>query len=164
MSTVKSFVYYNKILYKYLVGREGQTIDKKSFMKNIWMEAEGEKTMITEYKSLCSVVLNKDYLENRLKYRAYIIYTNFITSPFPTKFDLHEFDNWLKYNAPKLKKYCDEIKVDAPKIGVHCPIVKLWRQGKLKYSASYTIYNLYCKIRNIIKKGKTNTIFFDESK
>lgn len=161
MSKVRTIVYFDKVLYKYLVGRNGQTIDKKTFLKNIWMEAEGEKNMISEYKALSNDSYNIEYLQNRMKYRAYVIYTNFISYPYPTNFDLLNFDKWLKDNAPKLQHYCEDIFVDAPKIGVHCPIVKLWKEDKLKYSFSYLLYNAYCKIRSILKKEKTRIIYFD---
>jgi glycosyltransferase involved in cell wall biosynthesis len=162
MSTVKTIVYFDKILYKYLMGRDGQTVDKRNFLRNLWMEAEGEKNMINEYKLLSKGFSNIEYMQNRLIYRAFAIYVNYIIYHYPSEFNLQEYDKWLLKNAPKLQYYCENISLDAPKIGLHCPLVKLWKEGKLKYSMSYKIWYVYNKLRSIIKKS--NKTYFDANK
>ena len=161
MTTVSSIVYFDKILYKYLIGRSGQTMETSQFMKNIWMEAKSEQVMIEEYNSLDASTANMDYLRNRLRTRADVVYVNYIKYQNMTTFDLHDFDKWIKVNSPKLYDYCSAISLSAPKIGISCPIVKLWREGKLKHDISYYLCLAYTSLRTMAKKKGKHITYFD---
>lgn len=150
MTTVRTICYFKQVLYKYLVGREGQTMNSSNVIKNIWMEAKGEKTMIEQYKSLPSNALNKKYLWSRLRNRLYVIYTSCITAGKRNTFNLQQFDSWLKQNAPKLYEDSNSICVTAPKLGISVPYIRKWRDGTLKYSIKFRVWKLYRRLHYIL--------------
>lgn len=49
MSAISSIAYFDKCLYMYLVGREGQTVDAKVHAKKYWMEVQILERMLQQY-------------------------------------------------------------------------------------------------------------------
>ena len=52
MSTLTSLMYFPYVIYKYLVGRDGQTISPDVWNKNFWMELRGVNVMIDQRSNL----------------------------------------------------------------------------------------------------------------
>ena len=162
MATVSSIVYFDKILYKYLIGRIGQTMDNSQMIKNIWMEAKGEKIMIKSYKKLAASTLNKDYLYVRLKNRLNVIYRTCLINRKSGSFNLKEFDSWLKEVAPELYNYCGTICVNSTKLGKSWPIVKLWRENKLYKNILFRLWN-YLHNKKLYRNSTTTHIVYFEN-
>lgn len=162
MTTVKTVGYFNKVLYKYLVGRDGQTMDKKTFAKNMWMEAKGEQVMIKEYQSLPENVNNKEYLIKRLEKRAEIIYLKYLLeNKFHSDFDLYKFDLWIKENAPKFYEIIGDIGFHSNLMG-DLPVVRSWRNGNKLFWLKFKIWQLYVKLRTNKKNNETDVVYFDK--
>ena len=80
MSTAKSLMYFPYVIYKYLVGRDGQTISPDVWNKNFWMELRGVNVMIDQRSNLydgCSED-GKLYIDMRIKHRILTCYHAYI--------------------------------------------------------------------------------------
>lgn len=130
VSAVREIYYFPNPVYNYLVGRNGQTIDKKVFAKNIWQEIKGLTVMSEEYYKLingCQKYRNDQYLKNRIRARISAIYATHIyrdTGNVDIK-KLFDLEQELKSNYPIVYAMCDELKFH-PKIPIK--YIKLWRK------------------------------------
>lgn len=103
----KSVAYYPKSLYRYLVGRDGQTIDSDVHIKNMWMEVEVTKSMVSSYVEKIKGVGNDtvaQYIRGRLMARVRYVYVVFLLS-CRDKLDLNDlvdFDRFLCDSSPEL--------------------------------------------------------------
>lgn len=126
MAYANSIAYYDRVVYKYLVGRDGQTMDPKVFEKNFWMEVKGAKVMIDTYKEryVGLSTAGKTYLQDRLLWRSGIIgWSYFFTQKSTDNFNLFlDYDKYLKDNVYEIwKKLGDKSK----RCGI--PYLRLWR-------------------------------------
>lgn len=96
ITQVVTFYYYNKCIYKYLVGREGQTVSSAVAKKSINHRIIGGATMLKEYNSFINSisVVKRNYLYNKLFARIESIYLHTIVYHNDCK-QLIEFDNLL---------------------------------------------------------------------
>lgn len=79
LAVSSSFVYFPSVLYLYLVGRSGQTVDTTVWGKNFSHEIEGALVMIRERAScggICSPE-GLEYFDLRIKKRINTIYYNY---------------------------------------------------------------------------------------
>ena len=79
MAISSSFVYFPDILYLYLVGRSGQTVDPVVWEKNFDQEIEGVKVMMEE-RATYNDILSKDglvYFDIRIIQRIKTIFYNY---------------------------------------------------------------------------------------
>ena len=79
VSTCRKIIYYPKVVYLYLVGREGQTVDPIVWEKNFWQEIKGMQVMLKQRRTLydgCSAA-GKRYFETRILTRLATIYRNY---------------------------------------------------------------------------------------
>ena len=95
MTTVKTICYFNKIIYKYLVGRSGQTVDLSVYHKRVFDRVKGAKTMISELYNVYHDRLYKEYLEYQLIGRLEGIFLSFLIVNRDDSF-LKEFDGYLR--------------------------------------------------------------------
>lgn len=78
MSTVNTFSYFPKTVYRYTVGRSGQTIDPDVFIRKIDDEIIGFRVMLNEYLEGQWTNEHDRYLTGRLLTRAGTIYSAFL--------------------------------------------------------------------------------------
>jgi len=128
MSKVKSFWYFPHVVYKYSTGREGQTIDKEVFVKNIGQEVKGLFVMAEEYMQQIIPYSNPNikYLQERLKYRMKAIYMSYLvrySDKLPVS-ELQSVDTNLK-EYPEIYKMTDEM-IFHPKFPVR--YVEFWHK------------------------------------
>ena len=79
MAFASHIAYYPNVVYNYLVGRDGQTINSQVWCRNFWQEIEGVEVMLREreqYKTQCSEYAIK-YMDIRLVHRIKTIYYAF---------------------------------------------------------------------------------------
>lgn len=131
MSKVRSFWYFPHVVYKYSTGREGQTIDKEVFVKNIGQEVKGLFVMAEEYVQQIIPYANPNikYLQERLKYRMKAIYMSYLIR-YSDKLSVSD----LRIIDTKLKKYPEIYKMTDEMFFHHkLPIkyVKIWHYGYL---------------------------------
>lgn len=128
LSQAQSLRYFPHHLYKYLIGRIGQSIDRKVWKENYWMEIQGERNMLQTY-SIRKEKFGNDYLRSRILCRLKIIYEVMLTIP-------------SSYNEKLLKQFEDELRCRYPDIyeaandihfvthhNIRFYYVRLWRMG-----------------------------------
>lgn len=110
MTTVKSVVYFTGYLYRYLVGREGQTMDPKVERRMRSHHIVGLKTMVKEYDSMPQLPDSaQKYIDLRIQDRIVKLYASFISVRDAGELaDLKEVDAFIKENSPRL--YSDSEK------------------------------------------------------
>ena len=80
MSAVSTYVYFNKPVYRYLVGRNGQTTDPQVHAKHMWMELMVTNKMIDAYYYHADTIpdKNRPYLDAKLISRCHVMYAFFL--------------------------------------------------------------------------------------
>ena len=106
LTTVNSAIIYPHVLYKYLVGRGGQTMNPKVFMKEISHEIQGWKANQSAWDLTATIGRGdaEQYLWYRLTDRAKVIYRRNILGCFTgySNQELKDFDNYIKDHNRKL--------------------------------------------------------------
>lgn len=137
MLQVKTAYHFDKPLYQYLVGREGQTVDKKIEFKNFNQEIKVTEDMVSQFQGIPQknlIIESTLYtlLQKRIGwvYRSVLIYGK-------GQIDnglLVEFDDFLKQKDIKLYE-----SVNSSHIGIHYKFyfVKCWRKNGRKKIANY---------------------------
>lgn len=100
MIAVKTVAYFGAVVYRYLVGREGQTMDPKVRMRSMEHARKNSLGLILDYethKGEISSPMIKSYLYSRLAWYIKDIYITHIT-------------NYTKVNAAILRDYDQSIK------------------------------------------------------
>lgn len=150
MITVKNLIYNPVVLYKYLVGREGQTVDPQVFIKNIHQEEMGLRVMLKEFYDLPVNTINRKYLVNRLLTRINIIYSAYLYK-YPHILNLDK----LCALDQELHTYY-EIYNAADNVKIHKLIpyryINEWRKDKSKVTPS--IYKVLLKCVVLLGKLK----------
>lgn len=161
IATMRTCAYFNKVIYRYLVGRDGQTVNQAIFLKNMWMEVKGFQNMVEAFNRLPENVLNMEYLRNKLVIRAGVIYRTCLTTMGKKDFDLRSLDRWLKEKAPWIYRECDHFTCEAPKFHLRSPYVRLWRKHRLNTNLKFQICKLYLSLRSLKKAPYGLVAYFD---
>lgn len=144
MSQVKTVYYWNKEIYRYLIGREGQTIDSAIRNSRQSHQAKGIMAEIEVMDSLPADHQNCNYefLQYWLQYRLNCIYAdNLIDLKIP--FDLVEFDRQLKKKSEEWYQRASLNTVPFKHLPLKLPIVKIWRQLGAKSRKSILLHPMY---------------------
>lgn len=91
MTRVKRIRYSNNVVYKYLVGREGQTVGKASTVRNFWMYQDLVARLIGWQTQEALSPIHKKYLDIRVESLCGYLYQTIIRW-VPIKSALKEFD------------------------------------------------------------------------
>lgn len=154
MTKVNNVRYFNKPLYMYLVGREGQTMNYCTVVANIDMEILGCEKMATIF--LESGIPEEDahfmYLKNRLLTRICYIYSLFLCSGLKVAVrnekQIETFDSFLKNRLPELYEHLSGFSVTS---FFNFRLVQIWRK---RHSCKSLRFCLYCICRFVkIKTG-----------
>lgn len=148
---VKTVKYLPISVYKYLVGREGQSMDPKVLEKSITSFIKLGKELITKfglYKKLYGTPII-DSIGDRLFEYISSIYKYYIMNTMSCEVmeQLLEFDEWLKENCNDYYKLLDK-QIYSRKYPVRC--VKLFRDGYTgrRFRMTVSIYRLLKRIKN----------------
>lgn len=111
MIHVSSIVYFNKVVYEYLIGREGQTMDIKVRIKSIKQMSNCLLGIIDDYNRHSSVVSDEilEYLHSRLIPQIKDIYiTSFRNYNKDIRADLMDFDRDIHKRSEKLYRMSEK--------------------------------------------------------
>ena len=125
MSKVKTVFYLSLPIYKYLIGREGQTVDSKVKIKRIGHTVQSLKNQLIIFKSIPSTSMAYSYMNNLLFQRARFIYLAHITQGAPL--DLVSIDNMLRKSCRSVYDRLSEVTVRVNLLKTNLPIIKMWR-------------------------------------
>lgn len=137
MAVSRSVVYFPKVIYRYLVGRDGQTIDVAVWERNFWMEIEGTKVMM-KYRDAIHGMLepNQNFIDLRIKNRMRTIYATYLMkfSSFSNEDLVRDIDRrLLSYDS----KMYNELSAFLPMKRIPIPIIQLWRNKHLGWIPLY---------------------------
>ncbi len=141
MTNVHTATYYPIIIYRYLVGRDGQTIGDDVRLKRISHTAKGVMNELEFFNTLNNNNMAYPYFDNLLKGRITGVYMSYLNTKC-NKFDLEDFDTQLrKYDY--YYKYADTIVLKSKIVEIE--IVKLWR--KVRSKSKLWLFPKYCLFR-----------------
>lgn len=102
MSNCNKLFYYNKIIYNYCIGRDGQTISPVIWNKNFWMEIDGLFKMIQQRRALYEGCTQNgaDYIDKRIKARTLSCYYAYFL-----QFSDNTNDHLMKKLDEKIREY-----------------------------------------------------------
>lgn len=143
MAYVKEVAVFNKPVYRYLVGRVGQTIDPKVKIKKMAERTTMVLDMIVQYENLSQNVCSeiKSYLDARIRPNVQDIYvTYFSNSSKIDKEIICQFDESYKDKAPISYKYMSCITW----------YIRIWRS----LSTYFLLEKLFCRFFSILLKAK----------
>ena len=149
MTNVKNVYYYDTIIYRYLIGRDGQTADYENRIKRISHIEKGLFNQLEYIKNIETSNMAYPYLNFRLQERIKTIYMMSLTNK--TNYDLKAFDSKLAV-YPSYYDYADTVCINTNNSSKHIPIVRIWRKYKSKLglflSSSYISY----RATNFVKR------------
>lgn len=148
VTQVENFYYFNKCIYKYFVGREGQTVSSTVANKSICHRIIGGSTMLTEYNKYVDNVSEpkRRYLYSKLFLRIESFYRQIIVYDKDSKM-LMEYDKSLREANEKI---WDEIQLLS--YGVFkWRYVKEWRLNhyKIKRPAYVKIFLFFSSLKRM---------------
>lgn len=115
MTTVKTVYYINIPLYRYLVGRTGQTMDKNILSRNFKQLTKVVNSLVINYENYPYSDYKKNYLLNRIEININSIYINAIINKIYPYNEFKEFDQIVtKWNSgliEKMKQYTISPKI-----------------------------------------------------
>lgn len=144
MITVNKVAYFDQVVYKYLVGREGQTMDPSVIIKHFDQEMQGLETMMRQFEELEGGVKKEqyDYLVWRLKTRMNLVYGRFLVKSYKTM-DIKElvaFDNKMKKYYPASYQISNDMYVSKR---IPYRFIRAFRRFYSRYYPSIILYRLY---------------------
>ena len=151
MTRVETVSFFNKTVYRYLIGREGQTVDLKVSIKAVDQTMTVMENLLGIYKKVDNQIseLHKNYLQHRLARKVPSIYRIcLIKTKGDTLYNrLKIFDDCLK-NA-NIDLYHSSEKEDIK--GFPFKYVKYWRKNYMNKGKMYSL-NLISSIYNLLFK------------
>lgn len=151
MTTVRKISYFNEVVYKYMIGREGQTMDPAVFYKNFSHEMKGTDTMMQEYEEIAPSLdtAHRDYLTWRLRTRIHLVYSAFLLKEGMTlgMDALEVFDTIMHEKYPLSYKLSDGMRISKriPFLFIHS-----YRRFHSRNTMSLLLYRWYIKMRTIL--------------
>lgn len=150
MTTINTIYYINIPLYRYLVGREGQTMEKSVLSKNFKQLNIVIDKLIDNYENYNYLDYKKDYLLKRICVNIHSIYENAILNKAYFYNDFKVFDEKIAKWNPELISEMEDYTI-SPKIPFK--YIKYWRKH-YKFIPPYI--NLLYQIRLFILSIKKN--------
>lgn len=130
MSKVSTVFYYNKQIYRYLVGREGQTVDDNVRLKRLSHVEQGLWTQLKVFDNIDKTVYSYEYLQHMIDKRTKHIYLSGMNKK--ANFNLVAFDNKLRKEFPNTYNKAETYSIEANFFGYKMPIVRMWRKTQSK--------------------------------
>jgi hypothetical protein len=129
MFSVKTVYYINLLIYRYLVGRDGQTMDINIYRKKFGHEFQCTSAMLDTFVStpLGSKAV-KQMMFDKMKGRIIALYKRaMVDLEDLSNEDMIKFDQELKVKSPQLYKVTDRKLLSTP---LFCyPYIHAWRKN-----------------------------------
>ena len=136
LSNVESFAYVNRVVYQYLLGRDGQTMNISVMVRSIWQLEQIVKKLADHLNDLSPEMRNSfSYIttSRQIECLTGIIYKICLINQSNDQFDnkrLMEFDSYIYAFRPDLYEQMDKLKVK-PYFPVH--YVRFWRKNGKRF-------------------------------
>ena len=154
---VNNVVYLPICLYRYLVDREGQTVDPKVRVKSLWMMEKVFKVILTDYLQERTNMGHADKIVfmKLISLSSYIYRVSLLSKDNTILASLLEFDSYIREKDPALYHKLNKVKLDK-----YLPIYYIlnWRinpDGHYPYWMAYTtlqwLRNRFHRMKAIIR-------------
>lgn len=149
LSNVDSIVFINRVVYQYLLGREGQTMDSSIFAKSIWQLEHIVKRLNDHLFKLSPEKRNSfSYIttNRQIESLTIIIYKLCLINQSEDQFDnkhLMEFDSYVCAYRPDLYEQVARLKVK-PYFPIH--YVRFWREYGKRFPIDW-LRSIYRRIK-----------------
>lgn len=129
IALAQTLYYIPIMLYVYLLGRDGQTMDKKNLIKCIGHTEKGVLKMIDDYNDYYKKIsiVQQRFMQKRIYRRLDYIYRTYIFNKELQDIELFEFDKTLKSKNLKIYKQIETHKIHR---FYPIPYIKMWRLHK----------------------------------
>lgn len=129
MIKVNKVAVYPHVIYRYLIGREGQTVDTKVSLKTVDQTVKVLESMLRDYQLLSSRLdkAHRAYLQQRIRLKAPSVYRIYLLkqSDYTQWARLKKFDGCLKESDPEIY---DEMTLQTVKI-LPFHYISYWRNN-----------------------------------
>lgn len=144
LQTVNTAVVFPKSVYKYLVGRAGQTINPDVFKRNISHNEKCCRRIIRDYKSFDKFDADKqEYIDYKFRVTLLAMYNWYLLRyPDLDIMQLVKFDDFVRSVDPSCIDFLDEQTIKH----THCHYIKLWHHNRQKRSRIYSLCYWYSRV------------------
>lgn len=151
LAKAKDIIYFPILVYKYLIGREGQTVDPKISLKNIKHHIDCALVMVKSIDSVQRNTVSWDFLTYRAVHTIKNIYIMFLNMENPDIELMDAFDKKIELLNKELYDSLDHVVLH-PLIKLH--YIKNWRIDhsykfgwceKLMLKCSSILYKFICR-------------------
>ena len=152
-SRVKTFVYYPHIVYRYLRGRSGQSIDIEYRKKNMWMENKVDLGLATRYEQIKQDIgsYNKKTMLIIISNMIIQVYRHYLLN-YPRQLkesDLNTFDEKLNSISEEIYRQIEDA-TDVRKFGTFYYIRDFRTKGTRK-GLKYLYYDIFRGLGELIR-------------
>lgn len=129
MATVRKAYYWDHSVYNYLIGREGQSVDKSVALKRFNDDLIVTLAMVKAYDGMCELnpAMKKIYYHTIFRRVRWIYKTNIVKRKLFDNPLLVRFDEELKQLSPILYKKMERELLSVPLLPF--PYIKIWRKS-----------------------------------
>ena len=129
MATVRKAYYWDHSVYNYLIGREGQSVDKSVALKRFNDDLIVTLAMVKAYDGMCELnpAMKKIYYHTIFRRVRWIYKTNIVKRRLFDNPLLVRFDGELKLLSPILYKKMERELLSVPLLPF--PYIKIWRKS-----------------------------------
>ncbi|MDE6023650.1 MAG: glycosyltransferase family 2 protein [Muribaculaceae bacterium] len=151
LTKVNTVAYFPLPLYRYLLGRDGQTVNESTLQRNIHHISITLMKMLEIYHGSAGLGAFQDkYLKERIERKAVMLYTICIlTSQKNISFNLSKFDSELKTKYPDLYMLIEDFSIRALMI-MNIKYAKVWRKSGAK-AIQLRMLRLWIEIKKKLK-------------
>lgn len=148
MSKVRTVYYLDIVIYRYLEGREGQTVDPAVRLKRLSHMEKGLWNQLEVFKNISPQNMAYNYMYGVITYRTKLLYTWGLDKK--ATYDLVAFDQKLKKDYPQIYKEATHYTIPLGLSDIEIPIVKMWRMVKKRYLLYlFPLFDLHVMIYRI---------------
>lgn len=125
-TTISSISYCKVLLYRYLLGREGQTMDANVAIKSANHHIAGAKKMLVDYENFYDLnATQQHFVDFRIALRCFNIYYAYLNSKMLDINELIEFDDYLKTISPRTY---DRLEQSSISYMIPYKFIRIWHQ------------------------------------
>ena len=152
LAGVRRLRYFNKGIYKYWIGRDGQTMNVARHMRNWWMSGDVALDMVEKFERLkfAATPAIQDYLHARIMSSVEIVYRVALCGLDPEKanIDLASFDEKLRRIS---RVWSEEVGLSIYSKRLPYRYVSSWRQGKAFFRQMIGLCKLYSRFVKFVR-------------
>lgn len=148
LTIVDTAIMYPNVIYRYLVGREGQTINPEILKRNISHNEQCCRRIVEDYKTLPKFEYAKqEYVDYRFKLTITAMYYWYLIQyPDLDLQQLIRFDDYIRSIDPAYIRLLDEHRLKY----THLHYIKQWHKNRQRRLKICSLYGFYAKVMNKI--------------